>query len=191
MTTGEPTKNDATKAVYEQLCHSYRAIDDFRSKLLTALPIASAGAALALADKLAKKDILETTGPFLIAIGCFSAAVTLALLCYEIYGIRKCGALIDAGKSLEQGLGVAGQFTSRPPDYINEPLAASIIYPAVVAGWSYVALYGSKVARAPWIAAAIFFAGFVPMLIWDITLVYRDRHAGQQGTRPQASVMPT
>lgn len=172
------------KSAYEQLCHSYRAIDDFRGKLLAALPVASAGGAFFLIgdklDRLADPGALAAAAPLLTAIGIFGATVTVALLCYEIYGILRCGALIDAGISLEMALGVHGQFLSRPNEYINEPLAAAIIYPAVVAGWSYLALYANKVGAVREIAALIFAAGFLPMLIWDIRLVRQAKDAEEK-----------
>jgi hypothetical protein len=34
-------KNENLKTVYQQLCESYRAIDDFRAKLLGFLPLAT------------------------------------------------------------------------------------------------------------------------------------------------------
>jgi hypothetical protein len=33
--------DDHLKAAYQELCHSYRAIDDFRAKLLGFLPLAT------------------------------------------------------------------------------------------------------------------------------------------------------
>ena len=123
--------------VYQELCKSYLQIDDFRSKLLAALPIASAGSVFVLVgNKLDDATKLDASKPFLLPIGAFGAIVTLALFCYEIYGIRKCGRLIATGIQLETDLKVVGQFTRRPNDYINEPFAAGIIYPAVLAGWS-------------------------------------------------------
>ena len=171
------------KSAYEQLCHSYRAIDDFRSKLLAALPVATAGSAfLLIGDKLTALDKLKAAAPLVTPIAVFGIVVTLALFCYEIYGIKKCGALIDAGKLLEREMGVVGQFTSRPNKIVNEPLAAAIIYPAVIAGWVYLALYaydlaGATADPAPALrgAAATFLLGFVPMLIWDVRLFLKNR----------------
>ncbi len=36
-------KNENLKAPYQQLCDSYRAINDFRTKLLGFLPLATGG----------------------------------------------------------------------------------------------------------------------------------------------------
>lgn len=78
------------------------------------------------------------------SFGLFGFAVTLGLFLFEIYGIRKCHALIDAGKKFEELLGVEGQFTLRPREVIgviNEPFASGIIYPAVLAAWAFLGLY--------------------------------------------------
>jgi len=39
------------RATYEQLCQSYRAIDDFRAKLLGFLPVVSGGGLLVLVGR--------------------------------------------------------------------------------------------------------------------------------------------
>ena len=169
----KPRKEDLT-AVYQQLCSSYRAIDDFRAKLLGFLPLASgAGIFLLLDDAItdpAKSNIVKE---FLLPLGIFGFVVTLGLFSYEIYGIRKCGALIKAGKQLECLLSIKhGQFNKRPREvagFINEPFAAGIIYPAVLAAWTYLALYRS--CQAPqWAAILVFVAGFALTLIYDLWL---------------------
>ena len=126
--------------VYRELCSSYRAIDDFRAKLLGFLPLAS-GAGIFL---LVSGDIGDRNEHFLTPVGVFGMLVTLGLFAYEIYGIKRCGALIEAGVRLECSLKVRdGQFRQRPRQVaglINEPVAAAIIYPAVLAAWMYLAL---------------------------------------------------
>ena len=93
--------------VYDQLCLSYRAIDDFRAKLLGFLPLASVGGAfLLLNDVLVNPEKSQFAKPFLKPLGILRFVVTLGLYFYEIYGIRKCQALIDAGKQLECSLGI-------------------------------------------------------------------------------------
>ena len=44
------------------------------------------------------KGIDPKTASLLQAVGVFGILITLGLFAYEIYGIRKCGALIEAGK---------------------------------------------------------------------------------------------
>src|SRR5438270_14038293 len=93
---------DEKLRAYEQLCISYRAIDDFRAKLLGFLPLASAGGAfLLLNDVFVNAEKIKFAQQFLKPIGLFGFVVTLGLFSYELYGIRKCHALIEAGKHFE------------------------------------------------------------------------------------------
>jgi hypothetical protein len=129
------------KFVYEQLCNSYRAIDDFRTKLLGFLPLATGGIFLLIP----KPANLHDNENYMLPIGIFGFAVALGLFFFELYGIKKCTFLIGAGKALEAQMGqIKGQFTTRPDGvlgFISEPLAAGIIYPAVLAAWSFLAFY--------------------------------------------------
>ena len=170
--------------VYEQLCQSYRAIDDFRAKLLGFLPLASAGGAFLLLNEPQK---IKLAKPFLEPLGLFGFIVTLGLFFYEIYGIRKCHALINAGKKLECYLGITdGQFITRPRNVlyiINEPFAAGVIYPAVLAGWMFLALLFPQPQsdQPPAIEAAltaaiwVFGVGFLFTLIYNLLLPYIDK----------------
>jgi hypothetical protein len=156
------------KAVYDQLCESYRAIDEFRAKLLGLLPLAS-GAGIFLL-------IRETGKPIdfslLFPVGVFGFVVTLGLFVFEIYGIRKCTELINVGKNLEDSLGVKGQFRTRPDGvigfrripkriagFINEPFASGIIYPAVLGAWAFVALYSVQIIVAGIVGISVFVVG--------------------------------
>jgi len=89
------------------------------------------------------------------------------LLSYEIHGIKKCGRLIRAGISIEKELGITGQFRSRPHDaagFINEPFATSIIYPAVLAAWTYLAFIFAPPMGS--ILASLVFLGFFALTLW-------------------------
>ena len=127
--------------VYEQLCNSYRAIDDFRAKLLGFLPLATGtGVFLLLTDQAKILSMQNLLKP----IGLFGFVVTLGLFFYELYGIKKCACIIEVGKDLEVNLLKVskGQFATRPHGVallINEPFAASLIYPAVLAAWTFLA----------------------------------------------------
>lgn len=82
--------------IYQQICDSYRAIDDFRAKLLGFLPLVSGTGIFLLLNN--PSDALKgVMGP----IGAFGALITLGLFAYEIYGAEKCTTLIQAGKRLE------------------------------------------------------------------------------------------
>jgi hypothetical protein len=129
---------DERVKIYDQLCNSYRAIDDFRAKLLGFLPLATgAGVFLLVTDQKKMESMQQIFRP----IGAFGFVITLGLFFYELYGIKKCTHLIRAGKTLENDLGIRnGQFMQRPPGVailINEPLAAGVIYPAVLAAWTF------------------------------------------------------
>jgi len=101
------------KTVYDQLCNSYRSIDEFRTKLLEFLPLATgAGIFLLVAD--ASK--LNGAKVWFAPVGAFGCLVTVGLYAFELYGIKKCTALIETGKKLEIQLGVEGQFLTRPPN---------------------------------------------------------------------------
>ncbi|MCG3156425.1 MAG: hypothetical protein DKINENOH_03049 [bacterium] len=162
--------NENRLDVYRELCSSYRAIDDFRAKLLAFLPFATGGGIFLLLNK----DLVsgEFTR-FFAPIGAFGFLITLGLFAYEIYGIKKCHALINGGKQLEHALLSGGQFSHRPREvagFINEPLAAGIIYPAVLGAWTYLALYSVLPDYCGLAALLVFLAGFAASLLYSLHL---------------------
>jgi hypothetical protein len=126
--------------VYDQLVQSYRAIDDFRMKLLGLLPLATSGIFL-----IADKNRTDAGYAWASPIGIFGFVTTIGLFAYELHGIKKCNRLIHIGQHIERDhLKVVGQFRSRPHAFdriIDEPFAASIIYPASLAAWVFLAGY--------------------------------------------------
>ena len=186
--------NDHKLKVYEQLCTSYRAIDEFRTKLLALLPLATGGGIFLLVGD---QNRAAAINPYLPAIGSFGFLVTLGLFLFELHGIKKCTQLIKVGTELEEDLGTKvgteleedlgtnekkGQFIGRPLGvigFINEPFAAGIIYPAVLAAWAFLAM-DFKLAQnrsvfhpfqdAPW-ATWVFIVGFVVTLIYNLRLI--------------------
>jgi hypothetical protein len=164
------------KTVYGQLCDSYRAIDTFRTTLLSLLPLASGVGIFLLFQK---EPITLEQKSFLLPIGAFGFVITLGLFLFEIYGIKKCGALITAGRKLEQLAGIRGQFFCRPravARVIDEPFASGVIYPAVLAAWAFLASRFVWPTVAPWIALAVFSSGFLGMLAYNIILGRGERH---------------
>jgi hypothetical protein len=156
-------------AIYGELCASYRSIDDFRTKLLGFLPLATgAGIFLLLGDA----GKLGSEGQkFLTPVGAFGVLITAGLYAFELYGIKKCTRLIKIGTELENKLSVAGQFNTRPDGaclVLNEPFASGVIYPAVLAAWTFLALVFACGFERAWQAAAlIFFLGFLlPVPYW-------------------------
>ena len=173
---------DRRLKAYEQLCSSYRAIDDFRAKLLALLPLATGGGIFLLVGEQTRAEAIK---PYLPAIGLFGFVVTLGLFFFELYGILKCTYLINAGTKLEENLDInkeEGQFRNRPLGiigFINEPFAASIIYPAVLAAWVFLAMdfklkqnysVSNLFQDAPW-ATCIFIVGFVVGVIYNLSLI--------------------
>ena len=161
----EKMKNSNYLDTYKELCNNYRAIDDFRAKLLALLPFATGVGAVFLLG-----NIEPENQKYLEPLGFFGFVVTLGLFAYEIFGIHKCHALIKSGKYIETlQLKVNGQFKSRPPSvlgFIDEPFAGGIIYPAVLASWLYVALDYTNPQASLLVAIITFFAGFVCMLVY-------------------------
>lgn len=146
---------EVSVAIYQEVCRSYHAVDDFRAKLLGFLPLASGGAFLFLGDALLDSQKRLVVEKYLGGIGAFGFLVTLGLFIYELRGIQRCGALIKLGKTLEDSLGVVGQFKFRPGDISFKPLpsflginlgvtlAARLIYSTVLAAWVFFGFGGS------------------------------------------------
>jgi hypothetical protein len=129
------------EAAYTQVCTSYHAVDDFRTKLLGLLPIATGtGVFLLLSSNDASGEASGDVRDFLFAIGLLGAAFTLGLFAFELYGIKRCHYLIRTGRRLEMKLRVDGQFLNRPQElmgFIYEPLASAFIYSASLAAWLF------------------------------------------------------
>jgi len=154
--------NDALKAAYAETCVSYHRIDDFRGKLLALIPtLSGAGIFFVLRDLGDPKNTVQPR--YVIGAALFGMLVTLGLYFYELRGIQRCVRLIKVAQDLEgqSGMSVNGQFTQWPPpvgNFICEPIAAAIIYPAVLSAWAYVAAL--PYTSAPITATVVFLVGF-------------------------------
>lgn len=159
---------------YEQLCTSYHGIDDFRAKLLGFLPLVTGGGLVLLTGR-----SVEVRKEFFLPVGLFGFAVTAGLLAYELFGIKKCHALIEAAKAMERDMQVpAGQFRTRPNNLlrvVNEPFAAALIYPAVLAAWTYLALLYVNPSRGKALSGGVFVGGCSLILFYDWTLRREDK----------------
>jgi hypothetical protein len=116
-------------------------------------------------------------------VSLFGVVVTLGLFAYEIYGIEKCDALITAGKVIgaELELKKEGQFQAHPRDVlrqVNEPFAAAIIYPAVMAAWTHLALRDMARWMSPVLAAVVFAVGCALTLRYNHVLRSRAQITG-------------
>jgi hypothetical protein len=163
-------ENDPRPAFYERVCEGYQAIDDFRMKLLGLLPVATGTGVFLLLN--GKAELIGSGNTdvkkALAAIGIFGFIFTLGLFTYELFGIKKCHYLIVAGKRLEAGLGIQGQFSTRPAEmagFVAEPFASSVIYPACLAAWLFLALVFSNGKLAALMAGVVFFAGCAATMV--------------------------
>lgn len=141
---------DILLAAYEEVCNSYHAIDEFRTKLLGILPIASLAGILLLG----KDNLFQSDWFYQRLVGFasfFAAAFTLALFLFEIRGILRCHHLIVRGAKLETELDVKGQFYVCSKQHVdsagsiiertfNAKVAASAVYSLVFAAWLFLAL---------------------------------------------------
>jgi hypothetical protein len=184
-TPADANEPEQLLTAYTELCNSYHAIDDFRTKLLGFLPLVTGGGLVLLSAR-AEDVRKEFFGP----VGRFGILVTLGLLAYELFGIKKCHALIQTGQALEQKmnlpasrLGKPGQFIRRPNNLlwvVNEPFAAAMIYPAVLAAWTYLAVlydnpsHTEHPSSAQRLSLYVFVGGFALILLYDGFLRIRD-----------------
>lgn len=154
----------ALATIYQEVCNSYHGIADFRAKLLGLLPLASgAGVFLLLDNALLDSDKRGFVEEFVGPLGLFGFVVTLGLFFYELRGIQRCNGLIEVGKKLEKSLNIDGQFRLRSDSvggFIGSTLAARVIYPAVLAAWTFLALALILPQIGLWIAILVFLIGF-------------------------------
>jgi hypothetical protein len=149
---------DDVRKAYEELCNTYRAIDDFRGKLLGFLPFATG-----LGIFILVKDNVNLA-KFAEPIGFVGMIITFGLYLFEIHGIAKCCELIEIGRRLECQRGLRGQFTGREPPrsdtcqtetqsfwnnfwevrVFDVPTAAGVVYGAVMVSWFFLLLIGGK-----------------------------------------------
>jgi len=149
---------DELKTTYEETCKWYHAIDDFRAKLLGFLPFVSGTGIFFLSkDVVVGKD-------YLALAGLLGFLITLGLLFYELRGLQRCIRLRNVAKDLEEQMAVFGPFRLWPTSLyglVNEPMAACIIYPAVLAAWIYFAIHNWQDRYSICIATSIFVLGFI------------------------------
>lgn len=185
----EPISSENLRTMYRELCTSYRAIDDFRGKLLGFLPLASGTGIFLLIHDPSKQDVANAA---LLPIGLFGLLVTLGLFIFEIYGTRRCAHLIVFGQSLEKHLHVEGQFTHRPlglrtagkspigiSRFVSEPLASGVIYSSVLGAWAFLISFNSGKALQVWHGAwivpiAVFIVGIGISQGFNYWLLSRD-----------------
>ena len=145
----DPPTTESLLKMYTEICSSYRAIDDFRMKLLGFLPFASVAGVLLLSKDIPSSQIR------LVGYACsFASLFTISLFLYELRGMVRSGGLIKRGVRIEERLHVEGQFfqcesethrsSSRFADkargYMNTTVASCFMYSLVFAFWLFLAL---------------------------------------------------
>jgi len=164
------------RLAYQEVCKSYQAIVDFRAKLLGFLPLASGAGAYAVLSK-------EPIPNWAWVAGVFGFAITLGLFLYELRGLQRAGALEEAGRELEQALGLtSGQFREQPDPYLRgfvDPRGAAwLIYPTVEASWLY--LIGVQRLGTFWAGVAAVIAAIA--IGWWMVRRHAAVHANLQAT---------
>src|SRR5438552_11378970 len=81
-------------AAYSEICKSYHAIDDFRTKLLGFLPLSSLAGVFLLDTSKASHELFGFAA-------IFAASLTLALFGYEVRGMQRTHLLVREGSHLE------------------------------------------------------------------------------------------
>jgi hypothetical protein len=106
-------KDEMLRHQYQEVCANYRAIDDFRGKLLTLWPIlgGAAGGVALLASNPANKG-------YLWAVGLLGLAVSLGLAVYEWNQTLRCDQLKKVGRQLEREMELeTAQFLTLPSGF--------------------------------------------------------------------------
>ena len=172
-------------AVYQEVCKSYHALEDFRAKLLGFLPLASGAGIFFLLGVNGKPS-----ASYLTPIGLVGAGITLGLLAYELRNSQLSRVLRDAGKELEESLLTKGQFRhlhDALDRLVGTMLGGSLVYAAVFAGWVYVALVSVSALWA-WVVA---FTAFLACLVVALVLYYADPAFFQRKVTRKSSEHPS
>jgi hypothetical protein len=166
---------DVLRHHYEQVCVSYRAIDDFRGKLLALWPIlgGAAGGLALLASN-------NTNVSQIWAVGLVGFSVSVGLAVYEWNQTLRCDQLKKVARSLEWQMRLTpgtGQFLSLPQGYelftlvapdppetpwdpespAPSPPGSSIWAAPVRVGVASLIVYGSVI------------VGWLSLVIWGVT----------------------
>jgi hypothetical protein len=176
MTPASPTPVQATAdtktALYQEVCISFRALDDLRMRVLGLLPLVSGIGIFFLLNN----SVIGTSSrgqptyfaQFLLPLGLIGAIVTLGLFFYDMRANQVKGSLIKTGWEIEHSLVIAGQFTNRPPSrfgLIGDTVGSTLIYTVVISGWVFSALISISPLVA-WIAAVtLFLIGVIVVIV--------------------------
>jgi hypothetical protein len=187
------------RMAYQTLCTSYNEVDAIRGKLLSFLPLASSGIFVLLKDMLSNPKLSLPIGlfGFLITIGLYIFEIYGTRRCTHliILGQHLENQLKIEGqfKHRPTGLQAISKVNSDEcskershkskislihifrdfHSLINEPMAAGVIYPAVGAGWLYLALQSIKIINTPFsllafvLSPLVFCLGFLASCFYN------------------------
>src|SRR6266852_1641469 len=111
----QPTTTDQKIALYQEVCNNYRAVDDYRTKLLGFLPLASgAGIFFLLNNSFTTVGKSTAITSYLLPIGIVGAIITFGLAIYDLRALQLKVSFVQTGKEIEHSLRIVGQFTKRP-----------------------------------------------------------------------------
>lgn len=181
----QPATTDPKTVLYQEVCNSYRALDDLRMRVLGFLPLVSGVGIFFLLNNsvigTSSRGQPTSFAQFLLPIGLIGAIVTLGLFFYDIRAMQLRSSLVKTGWEIEHSLMIAGQFTNRPPHrfgFIGDTGGSTLIYIVVIAGWVFSALIFIS-PLAAWIAAIILFLiGVIVVIFFGI--IFNNEEEQQQ-----------
>lgn len=137
MTTKEETSNEALLIAYKDTFECFRHIGDFRTKLMTLLPLSSGGI-------LSLITLTSTNHSILRMIGFFGFWISLGLFIYDMRVSRQCSSIIKTGRKLEeklkiQDLGTFSKFPN-PGGIFGANIPGYIIYISTMLFWIVIAI---------------------------------------------------
>jgi len=158
----DETRRNALEVMYQQVAAQHDKIDDFRSKLLAALP-AIAGLSFFFGPG-KSTDLNSELFPI---IGILGAFVSIGMLVHEIRGIIECYMLWAVGSELELRLTNAQNDDARYGPFsikyrmglypwVGRETAAIIIYSVTIAVWTCIAIWPAIKLWSILPAAAVF-----------------------------------
>jgi hypothetical protein len=173
-------------AVYQQLCTSYQSSEEFRTKLLSFLPIVSGAGIFAFVQT-------NITDLYFVPIGLVGAALAFGLFLFEMGGLYWRLSLTYRGMELESKLDVNGQFSLQPGGegqislqadcgyhlvrqsmWTNNRRGSSVIYASVITAWlftSYAGFARSLAHDAPLFSSPLAYAICIILLFSSLTTI--------------------
>lgn len=187
------------RIAYQTLCTSYNAVDTIRGQLLGFLPLASSGIFVLLKDMLSNPELSLPIGlfGFLITLGLYIFEIYGTRRCTHLiilgqhlekqlkvegqFNHRPTGLQAISKVKLDKcstericKSKISLKYISRDfRSLINEPMAAGVIYPAVGAGWLYLALQSIEIENIPFpllalvLSPLVFCLGFLASCFYN------------------------